>query len=188
LHEYTLVLALRLGELPSTPLPLFNGGAPPPQGDKVSYIILPQRLQLQPALPMRWLQPHATAPCYSPMLQPHAGDTGAARMLSLTLSLTLTRSRACNSTRMAAWVHSTTWARRRLRHINPHPHPNPNPNPHPNPNPNPNPNPDPSPEYMRTQEAAVHADRWSWVVVTRKPGELRTYLNGLYVRVRVTLT
>lgn len=35
LHEYTVVLALRLGELPSTPLPLFNGGAPPPQGDKV---------------------------------------------------------------------------------------------------------------------------------------------------------
>ena len=64
LHEYTLVLALRLGELPSTPLPLFNGGAPPPQGDKVSYIILPQRLQLQPALAMRWLQPHATAPCW----------------------------------------------------------------------------------------------------------------------------
>ena len=31
---------------------------------------------------------------------------------------------------------------------------------------------------MGTQEAAVHAERWCWVVVTRKPGELRTYVNG----------
>jgi len=67
LHEYTLVLALRLGELPSTPLPLFNGGAPPPLGDKVSYIILPQRLQLQPTLNL-----HGRCGGYSPMLQPHA--------------------------------------------------------------------------------------------------------------------
>ena len=39
--------------------------------------------------------------------------------------------------------------------------------------------PNPTPKPMGTQEAAVHAERWSWVVVTRKPGELSTYANGL---------
>lgn len=31
---------------------------------------------------------------------------------------------------------------------------------------------------MGAQEAAVRAERWTWLVVTRKPGELRTYVNG----------
>jgi nucleoredoxin len=31
---------------------------------------------------------------------------------------------------------------------------------------------------MGTQEAAVRAERWAWVVVTRKPGEMTTYVNG----------
>ena len=31
---------------------------------------------------------------------------------------------------------------------------------------------------MGTQEAALHAERWCWVVITRKPGELRSYVNG----------
>ena len=28
------------------------------------------------------------------------------------------------------------------------------------------------------QEAAVRAERWAWVTITRKEGELRTYMNG----------
>ena len=31
---------------------------------------------------------------------------------------------------------------------------------------------------MGTQEAAVRAERWAWVTITRKEGELRTYVNG----------
>jgi hypothetical protein len=31
---------------------------------------------------------------------------------------------------------------------------------------------------MGTQEAAAHAERWNWIVVTRKPGELLTYVDG----------
>ena len=45
--------------------------------------------------------------------------------------------------------------------------------------PNSHPTPTPTPKPMGTQEAAVHAERWSWVVVTRKPGERSTYANGL---------
>ena len=29
-----------------------------------------------------------------------------------------------------------------------------------------------------TQDAAVRAERWAWLTVTRKEGELRTYVNG----------
>ena len=31
---------------------------------------------------------------------------------------------------------------------------------------------------MGTQEAAVRAERWAWLTITRKEGELRTYVNG----------
>ena len=31
---------------------------------------------------------------------------------------------------------------------------------------------------MGSQDAAVRAERWAWVAVTRKEGEMRTYING----------
>ena len=39
-HEYSLVLAMRLEALPPAPLPLFHGGAPPPQGERVESVQL----------------------------------------------------------------------------------------------------------------------------------------------------
>ena len=73
---------MRLEALPSTPLPLFNGGAPPPPGEKAESVLLYRN-----------------------------GGVGALN-------------------------------------------------------------------DMGTQEAALRPERWSWVVVSRKPGELRTYVNG----------
>ena len=53
LHDYTLVLALRLGEMPSAPLPLFNGGGPPAQGDKVrGAAAAPPLLPIPPTPPI----------------------------------------------------------------------------------------------------------------------------------------
>lgn len=40
LHTYTLILALCVDSLPSTSLPIFNGGPPPPQGEKVENLQL----------------------------------------------------------------------------------------------------------------------------------------------------
>lgn len=82
LHAYTIVLAIRVDALRSTPTPLFNGGAPVPSGEKVESVQLYKN-----------------------------GGVGALN-------------------------------------------------------------------DMGTQEAAVHAERWSWIVVTRKPGELKTYVNA----------
>ena len=38
LHNYTIIMAIRIDMLPSTTLPLFNGGPPPPQGEKVENV------------------------------------------------------------------------------------------------------------------------------------------------------
>jgi hypothetical protein len=73
---------MRVDALPSVPLPIFNGGAPPPSGEKVDSVLLYKN-----------------------------GGVGALN-------------------------------------------------------------------DMGTAEAAVRAERWAWVVVTRKPGELKTYVNG----------
>ena len=82
LHNFTIVMAIRLDVIPTTSLPLFNGGAPPPSGEKVENVQVFKN-----------------------------GGVGALN-------------------------------------------------------------------DMGTQEAAVHAERFSWVVVTRKPGELCTYVDG----------
>ena len=109
LHEYTLVLALRLGEMPSAPLPLFNGGGPPAQGDKVRAAAAAPPLPPIPPTPPMLPQP-------SPHPQPHPSP---------------------------AQVESVqVYKNGGVGALN----------------------------DMGTQEAAVHAERWCWVVVTRKKG------------------
>ena len=82
LHSYTVLMALRLESMPTATMPLFNGGAPAPSGEKVENVNLYKN-----------------------------GGVGALN-------------------------------------------------------------------DMGTQEASVRAERWAWVVATRKPGELRTYVDG----------
>ncbi|KAL3933725.1 MAG: hypothetical protein SGPRY_000159 [Prymnesium sp.] len=98
LHTYTLILALCVDSLPSTSLPIFNGGPPPPQGEKVENLQLFKN-----------------------------GGVGALNDMGTQARL--------------VWL-----LRYSLMGVN--------------------------------MEAAVHAERWSWIVVTRKPGQLRTYVNG----------
>jgi thiol-disulfide isomerase/thioredoxin len=82
LHNFTMVLAVRLDAMPSATVPIFSGGAPPPPGEKVENVSIFKN-----------------------------GGVGALN-------------------------------------------------------------------DMGTAEAAVRAERWCWLVITRKPGELNTFVNG----------
>ena len=116
LHNFTMVLAVRLDALPSTTLPLFNGGAPPPAGEKVRFLLIPSD-------PFRFLLiPFLILFLSAPPLPPAAEKVE---------NVSLYKNGGVGAL-----------------------------------------------NDMGTAEAAVRAERWSWLVITRKPGELSTYVNG----------
>ena len=170
LHEYSLVLALRLGAMPGAPLPLFNGGAPPAQGDKVRHAAAaPPLLPIPPTPPMlpqprphpqpraeraqvESVQLYKISPLYLPCISPISPLYLQVESVQLYKISPLYLPYISPVSPLYLQVESVQlYKNGGVGALN----------------------------DMGTQEAAVHAERWCWLVVTRKKGAPRTSLAHL---------